>query len=367
MTTAATLQVRYRLQRVRFALDTALTLPMRGIIALFGASGAGKTTLLRCIAGLEPPDEGKLIVGDDTWQDSAAGINRAVHERRVGYVFQEPRLFTHLDVQRNLEYGQRRAGRNDRGLNLDHVVELLGLNRLLGRSPQQLSGGEAQRVAIGRALLSAPRLVLMDEPLASLDVARKEEILPFLDRMHAELSIPILYVSHNLDEVCRLCDHLVVMEDGSVAVDGNLQAVLAEARAPQLSGEQAGVVIIGNVASYDRDYDLTRVTFAGGELLVSGQHGVTESTLRLRVRANDVSLCREKPEQTTILNVLAVTIDAIQEPQGASQLVRLDAGGIHLLARVTRRSCEQLELRPGDALYAQIKAVAVREPRGISE
>ena len=367
MNIAAALMARYRLERPGFLLDVSLALPMHGITAVFGDSGAGKTTFLRCIAGLEQPDQGRLIVAGDTWQDTSIELDRAVHERKIGYVFQEPRLFTHLDVRGNLGYGLQRSGAASGELDFEHVVELLGLEQLLDRAPRALSGGEAQRVAIGRALLSNPRLLLMDEPLASLDVARKAEILPFLDRLHTELSIPIIYVSHNLDEVCRLCDYLVVLDRGQVVANGDLQAALAAAETPQLSGDEAGVVIIGTAQEYDPEYDLTRVTFAGGELLVSGQHGDKAATLRLRVRANDVSLCREKPAQTTILNVLHARIDAITETQDASQLLRLDVGGAALLARVTRRSCEQLNLQPGDAVYAQIKAVAVREPRGTSE
>lgn len=367
MSTSQTLLARYKLERPGFLLDVSLALPMQGITAVFGDSGAGKTTFLRCIAGLEQPDRGRLIVAGDTWQDTAIELDRPVHERRVGYVFQEPRLFSHLDVRGNLGYGRKRAGAAGHTLGLEEVVELLGLDSLLERATRELSGGEAQRVAIGRALLSAPSLVLMDEPLASLDAARKEEILPFLDRLHAELSIPIIYVSHNLDEVCRLCDYLVVLDRGEVVANGELQAALAAAETPQLSGDEAGVVIVATARDYDADYDLTRAGFSGGELLVSGRHGVTDSALRLRVRANDVSLCREKPEQTTILNVLPARIDAIQATGAASQLLRLDVGGTALLARVTRRSCEQLNLQVGEAVYAQIKAVAVREPRGMSE
>ena len=367
MTPAEALLVEYRLQRKDFSLDVALTLPMQGITAVFGDSGAGKTTLLRCIAGLERPDAGRLIVADETWEDSASGTRRAAHQRRIGYVFQEPRLFSHLDVRGNLEYGQRRSGAENQRFAIENVVQLLGLEKLLARAPRDLSGGEAQRVAIGRALLSNPHLLLMDEPLASLDAGRKAEILPFLDRIHAELSIPIIYVSHNLDEVCRLCDHLVVMDHGDLVVAGELQSVLAEATAPQLAGGEAGVVIIGTVEHYDLGYDLTRVRFSGGELLVSGQHGAEGAQLRLRVRANDVSLCREGPRQTTILNVLPASIDAVQAATGASQLLRLDVGGDKLLARVTRRSAEELNLRPGDHVFAQIKAVAVREPKGTSD
>ena len=362
MSAVATLQARYKLQRERFSLDVSLTMPMRGITAVFGDSGAGKTTLLRCIAGLERPDAGQLIVGDETWEDTESKIDRPVHERRIAYVFQEPRLFAHLDVARNLRFGQDRSQATHNSFTIEQVVELLGLRKLLARAPRELSGGEAQRVAIGRAILSNPRLVLMDEPLASLDAARKDEILPFLDRMHAEMSIPIIYVSHNLDEVCRLCDHLVVIDRGRVAASGNLQDVLAEASAPQLSGDQASVVIIGTVGRYYAGHDLTTVHFPGGQLLVSGQHGAENSTLRLRVRANDVSLCRKRPEQTTILNVLPAVIDRVDESPGASQLLRLDVDDTCLLARVTRRSCEQLDLKPGERVYAQIKAVAVREP-----
>lgn len=364
MNTAATLMARYRLERPGFLLDVSLALPMHGITAVFGESGAGKTTFLRCIAGLEQPDQGRLIVGSDTWQDTAIKLDRVVHERRVGYVFQEPRLFTHLDVRGNLEYGWRRCGAERRTPGLEQVVELLGLANLLGRVPRELSGGEAQRVAIGRALLSDPRIVLMDEPLASLDAARKQEILPFLDRLHAELSIPIIYVSHNLDEVCRLCDYLVVLDRGEVVANGELQVALAAAETPQLSGDEAGVVIFAAARDYDPEYDLTRVTFDGGELLVSGQHGEQGAKLRLRVRANDVSLCRERPGHTTILNVLPAIVADMQETRAASRLVRLDVGGETLLARVTRRSCDELKLQPGDAVFAQVKAVAVREPRG---
>ena len=239
---------------------------------------------------------------------------------------------------------------------------MLGLNRLLDRKPAELSGGEAQRVAIGRALLRAPQLILMDEPLASLDTARKNEILPFLDRLHAELATPILYVSHNIEEVCRLCDHLVVVDAGRVVANGDLQSVLVRMDVPQLTGDEAGSVIAGEVSGYDADYDLTSIRFAGGEIRVPGDHGAVGAPLRLRIRANDISLCREKPIQTTILNVLSATIDELQATQGATQLLRLSVGGEKLLARITRRSCDELHLRRGDVIEAQIKAVAVRSP-----
>lgn len=356
------LQARYTLERPEFSLDVSLELPLRGITGMFGVSGAGKTSLLRCIAGLERPATGKLVVGGDTWQDSAANISRPVHEREIGYVFQEPRLFQHADVRANLSYGSRRAIGGRREPEFDHVVDMLGLEAFLDRKPADLSGGEAQRVAIGRALLRAPRLVLMDEPLASLDAARKNEILPFLDRLHAESSVPVVYVSHNIEEICRLCDHLVVIDAGRIVADGELQSVLVRTDVPLLAGEEAGSVIVGEVSSYDADYDLTSIRFTGGELRVPGSHGDAGATLRLRIRANDISLCRERPRQTTILNVLGAVIEDIQATQGPSNLLRLKVGSEQLLARITRRSCDDLGLQVGDKVEAQIKAVAVREP-----
>ena len=353
------IQIRYALQREDFALDVDLELPMRGITGVFGVSGAGKTSLLRCIAGLERPSSGKLVVAGEVWQDDSVNKWRAVHERDVGYVFQEPRLFAHLDVRGNIEYGLRRREQNG-APDIDHVIALLGLEELLSRMPEQLSGGEAQRVAIARALLCVPRFVLMDEPLASLDQARKAEILPFLDRLHAEADVPIIYVSHNIDEVCRLCDHLVVVDNGRVVADGDLQSVLVRMDVPLLDGEQAGSVIQGIVQAYDENDDLTRLTFSGGELWVPGRASADELPLRLRIRANDVSLCREKPEQSTILNIVPAVIDAIQPDLGPSALVRLAIGKDRIVSRVTRRSIRELDLNAGDEVFAQIKSVAVR-------
>jgi len=353
------IQVRYELQRSDFVLDVDLELPLRGITGVFGASGAGKTSLLRCIAGLEHPATGLLIVAGDTWQDGSSGIWRDVHERDIGYVFQEPRLFPHLDVRGNIEYGLRRRELGNAG-NLDQIVALLGLEHLLGRKADELSGGEAQRVAIARALLCAPRFVLMDEPLASLDQARKEEILPFLDRLHAESEVPIIYVSHNIDEVCRLCDHLVVMEHGRVAARGDLQSVLVAADAQVLAGDQASSLINGTALSYDENDDLTRVQFSGGELWVPGNAGTEGAQLRLRIRASDVSLCRIRAEQSTILNVVPALVESIRDDEGAAALVRVSLGEASILSRVTRRSVRELNLQEGDEVFAQIKSVAVR-------
>jgi molybdate transport system ATP-binding protein len=359
MNTERAIQIRYALQHDDFALDVDFDLPLRGIIGVFGASGAGKTSLLRCIAGLERPSTGKLVVAGDVWQDDASNVWREVHERNVGYVFQEPRLFAHLDVRGNIEYGLRRRGHNGTP-DIDHVVGLLGLERLLGRKPDQLSGGEAQRVAIARALLCAPKFVLMDEPLASLDQARKGEILPFLDRLHAESDVPVIYVSHNIDEVCRLCDHLVVMDMGRVVADGDLQSVLVRIDLPILAGEEAGSVIQGVVDAFDENDELTQLHCAGGDIWVPGRAGHEGATVRLRIRANDVSLCRTRPETSTILNIVPAVVDALESENGSSVLVRLAIGGDRVVARVTRRSIRELGLQEGDDIFAQIKSVAVR-------
>ncbi|MEE8427516.1 MAG: molybdenum ABC transporter ATP-binding protein [Woeseiaceae bacterium] len=356
----------YVLKRPEFSLDVDLKIPMQGITGIFGESGSGKTTLLRCMAGLEQPAIGRLIVDGDVWQDTSRKISRATHDRQIGYVFQEPRLFSHLNVRKNLEYGWHRRRDSEYGVEFEQIVALLGLERLLDRAPGELSGGEAQRVAIARALLRAPRLVLMDEPLAALDRARKDEILPFLDRLHAELSLPILYVSHNIDEVCRLCDHLIVIDDGKAIAAGEIQSVLVDLDLPLLAGEEAGSVISGTVEAYDADYDLTRLKFSGGELLLPGQFALN-AKLRLRIRANDVSLCRSRPNDSTILNIIPVTVDQLQYGNGPYALARLRAGHDFLTARLTRRSCDELRLQPGEKLLAQIKSVAVRSASGDRE
>lgn len=344
MSPVAAIQLRYKLQRENFTLDVDTEVPMQGITGVFGPSGGGKTTLLRCIAGLER---------------SAGDSSLSIQERNIGYVFQEPRLFDHLSVRANIEYGQKRRGHNG-GPDFDHVIDLLGLQQLLSRSPSELSGGEAQRVAIARALMSSPRFVLMDEPLASLDQARRDEILPFLDRLHVESQVPIIYVSHNIDEVCRLCDHLVVIDAGRVVAEGELQDVLVSTTVAGLGGDQAGSVIQGRADSYDSKDDLTLLTFSGGSFWVPGKAGASGAALRIRIRANDVSLCRVKPEQSTILNIVPAVIDSMPIAESASVLVRLMLGSERIVARVTQRSVRELDLKPGDEVFAQIKSVTVR-------
>ena len=357
MSPETSVAMHYVLQHGAFTLDVDVEIPLHGITGVYGRSGAGKTSLLRCIAGLEQPESGRLVVAGDSWQDGRTV--RAVHERAIGYVFQEPRLFGHLDVRGNIEYGWRRR-KHAASTDIDSVVELLGLEHLLARKPADLSGGEAQRVAIARALLRAPRFVLMDEPLASLDRARKDEILPFLERLHNESSIPVIYVSHNIDEICRLCDHLLVIDGGRIVANGELQDVLMQTELPVLAGEEAGSVIEGTVAGYDADDGLLRLQVSGGELWVPGERRQLGAALRLRIRANDVSLCRARPEQSTILNIVPATIDRIHDASGSAALVRMGVGSDKLLARVTRRSVRELGLCEGDEVFAQIKSVAVR-------
>ena len=357
--TSAGIEMRYVLSRAGFDLDVDLNIQMQGITGVFGESGAGKTSLLRCIAGLEQPSSGRLVVDGNVWQDTASRRSLPVHQREIGYVFQEPRLFSHLTVYRNLDYGRRRAQRRGVNVEFEQVVALLGLESMLQRMPDALSGGEAQRVSIARALLCEPRFVLMDEPLAALDKARRAEILPFLDRLHAELSVPIIYVSHNIGEISALCDQLLVMQRGRVIADGDLQSVLMRTDLPALAGEEAGSVVVAKVGSYDAEYDLTCVGFSGGELVVAGRHE-PGSELRVRVRANDVSLCRARPRSTTILNILPAVVDSIHPDADATVLVRLSLGSDRLTARITRRSSAELNLQVGDEVFAQIKSVAVR-------
>lgn len=332
------IRLRHKLTKDRFTLDVDVEVPDTGITGVFGESGSGKTTLLRCIAGLEQQD----------------GL--PVHKRNVGYVFQDPGLFPHLTVGGNIEYGARRASTHR--VDSASVVDMLGIGDLLDRKPGSLSGGEAQRVAIAAALLRSPDLVLMDEPLASLDRTRKDELLPYFDRLHDELSVPVVYVSHDIEEISRLCDHLVLLDDGKVAASGALLDVVSRVDIPVLSGRNAGVVIWGTPV--DHEDGLTRFDFGDGDIWVPGEFSVGKNPLRLRIAASDVSIARDKPTSTTILNILRTTIEEVHSVDTATALVRLGAGNQSLLARVTNRSVRSLDLKPGDQVFAQIKSVTVR-------
>ncbi|OHC65341.1 MAG: molybdenum ABC transporter ATP-binding protein [Rhodocyclales bacterium GWA2_65_19] len=350
------IKARFRLDYPGFALDADLELPGRGVSALFGHSGSGKTTLLRCIAGLER-GAGRLEVKGEVWQD--ADIFMPTHRRPLGYVFQDARLFAHLDVARNLDYGQRRAG-GAPAIERAAIVDLLGLGPLLDRLPARLSGGEQQRVAIARALLTAPRLLLMDEPLASLDLSRKQEILPYLERLRDELEIPMLYVSHAADEVARLADHIVVMQQGRAVAQGPLAATLARLDLPIRLGEDAGAVFAGTVAERDAEWHLARVEFDGGELWVRDSGVPVGRQVRLRILARDVSIASSRHDDVSIMNLLPATVTAhASEDHPSLVLLQLRVGATTLLARLTRRSAQRLDLAPGREVWVQIKAVAL--------
>ncbi len=355
------LQARYRLERRDFTLDVNLDLPSSGVTGLFGASGSGKTTLLRCLAGLERAATGRFVLDGVVVDDTGNDVRLSPAERGIGVVFQEPRLFAHLDVEGNVRYGSKRS-RREAFVEFDELVDLLGIDRLLSRRASVLSGGEAQRVAIARALMSAPRLLLMDEPLASLDQRRREEILPFLENLHARLPIPMVYVTHQLDEILRLADALVVVEEGSVVAGGNLGDILADAAAAGLGSANAGVVLEATAGNADVEHGMTPVTTAAGTLWVTGCH---EPGLGLRVivRANDVSVSLAPLADTSIQNSLPVTVAGLDEEADATILLRLKADGQPLLARVTRRAAEELGLAPGRAVYAHVKSAAVRRHR----
>lgn len=355
----AGIRARFRLDWPGFTLDVDLDLPAKGMIALFGHSGSGKTTLLRCIAGLERAPDGFLALDGEVWQNGERWL--PTHKRPLGYVFQEASLFPHLTVMGNLCYGMRRVSR-ERRVSLDQAIELLGINHLLDRKPDRLSGGERSRIGIARALAVNPRLLLMDEPLAALDLKRKQEILPYLERLHDELQIPVLYVSHSPDEVARLTDYLVVMESGRVLADGPLADTLARLDLPIRLGEDMGALIEATVGIVDGAWHLARVDFPGGGLWTRDRGLPVGRRVRVRVLARDVSLAREHPEQSSIQNVLRGRVDAIADDDHPGlALVRIQVGAARLLARLTKRAVASLGVAPGQELWVQVKSVALME------
>ncbi len=338
----------------KFAVAADFAAPA-GVTALFGHSGAGKTTLLKMIAGTLRPETGRIAVGDLTLFDAARGVNLAPEKRRIGYVFQEARLFPHMSVKRNLTYA-RWAGHRKAVRGIEEVVALLGIGHLLDRRPPTLSGGERQRVAIGRALLSDPALLLLDEPLSSLDHARRQEILPFIERLRDESHVPIVYVSHEIDEVARLADEIVLLTAGRVTASGRAADVF-----PLIGGDSddAGVLLEGTVSAYDAAYQLATVDLGGASFQVSDPGLRQGAHVRLRLRARDVSIARQVPEAISIRNVLPVTVTGIKAGEGPDALVTLDFQGHRLGARLTRRSVDDLALRAGDRVYALAKAVSL--------
>jgi molybdate transport system ATP-binding protein len=357
-----------------FSLSATFDVPARGVTSLFGPSGCGKTTVLRCLAGLQRLS-GRVIIDGEIWQDSDAGIFLPPHERHTGYVFQEASLFPHLSVKNNLLYGARRvrwsSGRQGTP-DLDSVVDLLGIRHLLDRATTTLSGGERQRVAVGRALLSAPRVLLMDEPLSALDRMTKDELLPYFERLHEQLSLPVLYVSHDLAEIERLADTLVLMQNGRVIASGALGELQTDPSLPLLSAPEATVVLEGRVESIDDRYALTTLTVPGARLTVPGRHGTAGEKRRLSIAASDVSLARSAPTGSTILNCLPARIVSIESSQDTPQVSVILALGDgerdnRIAARITRKSLEHLNFRPGDHVFAQIKSVALVAARAASD
>ncbi len=344
-----------------FALDAAFSAPAPGVTALFGPSGCGKSTVLSAISGLLRPGEGRVALGGDAMLDTARGVFVPPERRRCGVVFQDARLFPHLSVESNLRFGMRRAPRGAEGPGVADVVALLGVGHLLRRRPAGLSGGERQRVALGRALLSRPRLLLMDEPLAALDAARRAEVLPFLARLRDAAGLPVLYVTHALDEVDALADSLVLLEAGRVAAEGTVEALSARTDLPALSARRdAGALLRCAVLAHDPARGLTRLGFPGGALVAPLRPEPVGTRLRLRVRARDVAVAAEAPRGLSVRNVLPAGLAGVAAVPGAPHEVflRLAIGPSALLARVTRDAVAELGLRPGIAVWALVKSVA---------
>ncbi len=346
-----------------FALSLDVSLPGQGVTALFGPSGSGKTSCLRAVAGLIGRHQGAgadcIIVQGEVWQDDANGTFLPTHQRAVGYVFQEASLFPHLDVAGNIAFGQRRVPAALRRVSLDQAVSVLGIGGLMARAVQTLSGGERQRVAIARALATSPKLLLMDEPLAALDAARKAEVLPYLERLHREVGIPMLYVSHAADEVARLADHLVLLDMGKALASGATAELMTRLDLPLAHGDAAAALIPATVVAHDDQFHLTQVRFEGGDLQVARQALAPGAPLRLRVQARDVSLTLQRQAGTSIQNILACTVDHMAPDNPGQVMVRLHCGGTMLLARITAKSAHELGLTGGLPVFAQIKGVAI--------
>jgi len=355
-------RIRLSLARPDFELAVDLTLPAHGISVLFGASGSGKTSLLRCVAGLERAGNSLVRINGEVWQDDQAGLFLPTWRRPLGYVFQEASLFEHLDVQGNLHYGLRRNQSAAATGALQDAIELLGIGSLLRRRSHQLSGGERQRVAIARALATSPRLLLLDEPLTALDYSRRQDILPWLEKMRDELKIPMLYVTHSADEAARLADQLVVLERGQIKAAGAVAEVLSASASPLAHGEDAGALLEGQISQRDPQWHLACVRFAGGSLWLRDSGVPLGKKVRLRVMARDVSIATEEPTRTSIQNHLPCVIESVSADNHPSQaLLRLRCAESILLARVTWRAVDALGLHAGQSAWAQVKSVALVE------
>jgi len=339
-----------------FILDADFSIPDKGVTVVFGPSGSGKTSLLRVLAGLERTHNGFLKIRDSIWQDSENFV--LTHKRQIGYVFQDTTLFNHLNVQDNLDYGIKRSSNVEKEF-IDSILNLLDIKTLLNRSTAQLSGGEKQRVAIARALLIKPKILLMDEPLSALDIKRKQEILPYLDALHNDLDIPIIYVTHSPDEASRLADHILLLDNGKVIGSGPINNMLTRFDLPMSHGREATSLVEAKVISREKEFDLMHLDFPGGEFIVPDNRLPIGSNVRLRVSARDVSLTKEKQIDTSILNIFPAIVDEMS-PEGRAQImVRLKIKEITLLTLITKKSAKILNLKNGSKVFAQIKSAAI--------
>ena len=350
------IECKIKIQLESFMLDANFSIPDRGITVVFGPSGSGKTTLLRAIAGLEKSDDGFLKIGDSVWQKGEDFL--ATHKRQIGYVFQDAALFDHLDVKGNLNFVVKRAI----GLKEDFIESihnLLEIKTLLNRKTMQLSGGERQRVAIARALLTNPKILLLDEPLSALDLKRKNEILPYLDSIHNDLEIPILYVTHSQDEMSRLADHLLLIEDGNIVGSGPVNDMLTRFDMPLSHGGDAVSIIEAEVLKRDSEFNLMHLDFLGGQFIVPDNSFPVQTKVRIRVVARDVSLTKSKQVDTSILNIFPAMVQEIVNEGEAQVMVRLQIKETILLACITRKSSYKLRLEKGSEVFVQVKSVAI--------
>lgn len=353
-------RIQLQWQRGPFVLELDVQCPDQGITVILGASGSGKTSLLRCVAGLERPDRARIEMGGVLWQDDSQGVYLPTWQRALGYVFQESSLLPHLTVQQNLVYGLQRASARPQVHSLAQAIELLGIGHLLTRSPAALSGGERQRVALARALASQPRVLLLDEPMASLDASRRQEILPWLEKMRDELHLPMLYVTHAADEAARLGAHMLVLDRGQLKAQGTVTEVFANIHQPLVAGEDMGALLQGRLVERHSDWHLCRVAFEGGELWLRDSGLAVGQAVRMRLLAKDVSIATVAPQHTSIQNALSAVIEAMASDAHPSQvLVRLRVGPSVVLSRITQRAWSTLGLQVGQRVYLQVKSVAL--------
>jgi len=343
-----------------FELEADFDLPAKGVLGIFGHSGSGKTTLLRCLAGLEKKVQGNIRFNDQIWHANKKSMS--AQNRNIGYVFQDSRLFPHLTIHQNLDYGIKRSGTVNEQ-NKKYLIQLLNIHALLERFPRSLSGGEKQRVAIARALLKRPQLLLMDEPMASLDDTHKNEILPYLERLHDQLNIPIIYVSHSLEEVSRLCDEIIVLEEGKVTFKGNITQALSSKSSPLVNTECSIAVLSAKVINTDSEFGLSGVITKSGTLFQVKGELRKGTNVRLRIHAVDVSLCRSKPIDSSILNILPAKILSVVEETACEVLLQMETNKDIILARISKKSFKKLQLKFDMEVYVQIKGILLQTDR----